>query len=723
MTTKRSKQQASLLSFFGGGKRSTTPKVTDDKKRRSGVDGSRVDGGKRQKQSSNALACGNAEDRSASPGKSVSSSPLVDHVDHSNDSPVSISTASSMPPSSPDDIAKPRVEISGSLLVASLVDDATSTNAAPIANENEHCDNCNTTTDTTGSAAAERDSLKSKDSDDISDGEDDSDSDQSDSENIKGTALEGGYKLSEYELLRKRNIERNNRRLADLGLVGGSSSARDEEERKRKQRERKKQRRKLAGNVTKARTPVLPTRRSTRSRRSVSDAAAAEGLVTTSTDTSYTEIAPVEAIEEEMEVFKVSPVVDYAMKKTFDGCSGNDKSENQWTSAISPKAITSLEPIGMRLAPPNGLNAIYTLQFFPKEWVPSERLDDRSWIVGAGKAGIVSLWDCSWRSGCSDGITEENSVVDPILSWKAHGGRWVADVRFLPAPASASGDRGGTPSRCLSAANDGCVCLWDLTSVSVQSGAPKLLSRTGKELHRSGIFAMDVSVGEQTYVCTGSKDKTVAVTTLDSITRGNAANPLWVSDYHAAKVGAVGLCGKGTSLLASASDDGSIAIHDFRNNKTVAEILDAHSRPHSVVWNPLSENELMTAGNDDVIKLFDTRSLDKPLLSYQGHVPLLKRYKRIHHPVFYNPCSKLSNSEQFVLSGGEGSQSLSLFRNQDAKQGIVPVYSRGTLPSDCGDAGCLAIEGEKVASAVDGGEVLLLSPQIRKSRHAESSKG
>jgi hypothetical protein len=46
---------------------------------------------------------------------------------------------------------------------------------------------------------------------------------------------------------------------------------------------------------------------------------------------------------------------------------------------------------------------------------------------------------------------------------------------------------------------------------------------------------------------------------------------------------------------------------------------------------------------------------------------------------------------------------------------IVSVYSRAKLPSGCGDAGCLAVQGERVASTVDGGEVLLLAPQVRGS--------
>jgi len=251
-----------------------------------------------------------------------------------------------------------------------------------------------------------------------------------------------------------------------------------------------------------------------------------------------------------------------------------------------------------------------------------------------------------------------------------------------------------------------------------------MLCKTGKELHRSGIFAMDVCLNsmENPYVCTGSKDKTVAVTQLDSIARGPSGRPIWVSDYHCSKVGAVAFQGNGSTLLASASDDGTVAIHDYRvdgqngKNKVVAEISDAHNRPHSVVWNPLSEHEIMTAGHDNKIFTFDIRQGKHPLASFHGHVPSNSRCKKIHHPIFFNPCSNMANSEQFILTGGDGSRSLSMFRNKDSdgsKEQLISVYSRGKLPADCGDAGSLATQGRRVAAVVDGGEILLLTPQIK----------
>lgn len=540
-------------------------------------------------------------------------------------------------------------------------------------------------------------------------------------ENTDGVRDEFGRQLSEYELLRLRNIDRNNKRLAQLGLIGSPSSTLIHvEEEMRRTKHRKRQR--VGGDTTRSKVPVMPTRRSTRNRRSVLQGSTEE-LSIQDHIFSYQDVHAEEEPEgrEEEELFTISPVLGYEISDdsvgvTNDVGSCSNDLGTSFETSVSPEAIACLKPMGNRLCPPNGLGAIYTLQFYPKEWCPMAHADDRSWLVGAGKAGIISLWDFSWAPTCAD-VSEDDRMVNPILSWKAHGGRWVADAHFLPAPRSGGDISRTSPSRLLSAANDGSICLWDLSAVSVSSGAPKLLCRTGKELHRSGIFSMDVNVvnGRDYQVATGSKDKSVAISTMNSIATGRGA--VWVSDYHSAKVGAVALERTGTTLVASASDDGYIAVQDYRSNgkkQVVAELGDAHFKPHSVAWNPLDKNFLMTAGLDNEIKIFDIRSSHRPVSSYLGHVPSnLGKYKRIHRPVFYNPCRRSSKKDLFSLSGGERSYSISMFRNSAATQSVISVYSRGKLPSGSGDAGCLAVQGERVACAVDGGEVLLLAPQLK----------
>ena len=76
--------------------------------------------------------------------------------------------------------------------------------------------------------------------------------------------------------------------------------------------------------------------------------------------------------------------------------------------------------------------------------------------------------------------------------------------------------------------------------------------------------------------------------------------------------------------------------------------------------------------------------------------------------------------ESFILSGGEGSHSISMFQldtidrtgtSDTGEKRLHSVFSRGKLPPDVGDIGSLAVLGRNVAVAVDGGEVLMLSPK------------
>ena len=73
----------------------------------------------------------------------------------------------------------------------------------------------------------------------------------------------------------------------------------------------------------------------------------------------------------------------------------------------------------------------------------------------------------------------------------------------------------------------------------------------------------------------------------------------------------------------------------------------------------------------------------------------------------------------FILSGGEGSHSISMFQLDEIKEKtdstnkgdgrLQSVFSRGKLPHDVGDVGSLAVQDGYVAVAVGGGEVLMLS--------------
>jgi WD40 repeat protein len=382
------------------------------------------------------------------------------------------------------------------------------------------------------------------------------------------------------------------------------------------------------------------------------------------------------------ETYEVSPLIQYAMTVP----------NNTTQTSVLPTQhhydgpMTSLVPLSKRLNPTMG--AIYSLHFY------------QNWLVGAGKAGMIAIWDhtttISTPGEEQQDSTNKTTIVDPVLSWKAHAGRWVAEVRFI-----ANG------RRLLTAANDGCVCVWDVTTVSTQQQIPKCLSQTGKGLHTSGIFALDVleTTSSNVLVATASKDKTVQLSILDQ-TWG-----WWKSDHHSAKVGDVRFKGTDSSLLASVGDDGLVVVHDYKSHRIVAESSTAHQRPHSVAWHPTHEHLLLTAGHDRTIKLWDIRRFGGdggsavPLGVLEGHVPVQEtRCKRIHRPVWYQ--------HDYVLTGGQSSHALSAFHTRFSENQSVDVsmMCRGRLPEECGDAGCIAVDGSRVAVSTEGAEILLLEP-------------
>jgi len=531
----------------------------------------------------------------------------------------------------------------------------------------------------------------------------------SDEEQLSSTHDDDYRGLSEYEKLRLRNIKRNHERLVSLGLIDPSAplpgSRSMDDECSRPQRKKRREGKNINRCVKTA--PSMPVRRSTRTRATSQEQNRNETL-----DASLLKDIEIQTlsqslgyVEKEEEMFQDSPLVQYSMES---------KSLPKGSNKSFKGPLASMIPVGPRLSSPQANLALYSLDISS-----NDHTYPIQWVVGAGKSGIVSIWNCMDKSSNND------EGYHPIISWKSHGGRWIADALFVPSRGdlnnrvnSHTNDALDCPSKLLTAANDGSVCLWDLRCSSCSTGTSKNIATTGKLLHKSGIFSMHIDWDGSNYddlcICTGSKDKTLAVTTLSSISLGAKCSPFFVSHHHTSKVGCVQLQGRGSTLVGSASDDGSIAVHDYRVNTVVANIDYAHNKPHSVVWSPYDKFSFITAGYDDTIHRWDLRNVSRPAESYCGHVPLTtKQCKRIHRPCF---LSIPNSSHQYILSGSENSSCLSIFKigsnsNESTQNDKVPVYSRGNLPRDCGDVGCIVSAGCNAAIAVDGGEVLLIEPQ------------
>ncbi|KAL7496953.1 hypothetical protein ACHAWT_008813 [Skeletonema menzelii] len=551
----------------------------------------------------------------------------------------------------------------------------------------------NNDTDTTESKESEDSDSSSSDDDDEEDHTTPTlNSDTSNPGNIP-------HQKSEYELLRERNIARNNARLKALGLLVGTSDTKNGASASNGKKQRRRTTK--AATVTNRSVAIEPTRRSSR----------LSGIKMNYTDksvqemnkkgaSSKTQVNDIEEVQVE-EQFKVSPLFDYQMN---DGGTSRTIESNEPVGCNDK--IKTLVPSGKRLVPPAGLNAIYSLQFYN---VQESISSSSAWLVGAGKSGLIAVWDCNNSSRTTQ--EDQISYVEPVISWKGHQGRWIADARFLPPHNESSNFH--VPSRLLTAGNDGTICHWDLSTTSLTTGAPRLVHQTNKLLHSSGIFSMDVKAQERDcLIVTGSKDKSIAVSKLGRLEDNDGA--FWRSQFHTSKVASVSFSSSTVNpLIASASDDGLVGIHDMRlsGSDTVACLEDSHTRPHSAVWKPSSDSIFLTAGLDDMIKLWDLRNTREPVVSFHGHVPMSgRKLKRIHRPTFFN-----EGSESFILSGGENSHAISMFQEHedtsDASSRLRSVFSRGKLPDGSGDVGSMAVHSNHVAVTVEGGEVIILTPQ------------
>eukprot|EP00984_Skeletonema_dohrnii_P038822 scaffold42519_cov139-Skeletonema_dohrnii-CCMP3373.AAC.5 len=566
------------------------------------------------------------------------------------------------------------------------------------------------------------DTTQSKESDD-SDSSSSSDEDEDEEEDHTSTADTSNsnsnrnpHEKSEYELMRERNIARNNARLKALGLFVGSSDVGSglNADNRKKQRRRTK-----AAKVTNKTSVIEPTRRSSRlSGVKMNYTDDDSGQVINREGASFKkQIIDIEQeVKEEEEQFKVSPLFDYQMNDGGASSTTTITASEPGCNISNNGKIKTLVPSGKRLVPPAGLNAIYSLQFYNahETTYTSSTTSPSPWLVGAGKSGLIAIWDCNNSSRTTQEEEDQISYVEPVMSWKGHGGRWIADARFLP-PIDSSNAL--VPSRLLTAGNDGSVCHWDLSNTSLTTGAPRLLHKTNKSLHSSGIFSMDVKAQqEDCLIVTGSKDKSIAVSKLSRLADNDGA--LWRTQFHTSKVACVSFSSSTINpLIASASDDGLVGIHDMRlngsdSNSTVACLEDSHVRPHSAVWKPSSDSFFLTAGLDDIIKLWDLRNTRKPVVSFHGHVPASgKTLKRIHRPTFCNV-----GSDSFILSGGENSHAISMFQvdeetNDASASSLRSVFSRGKLPDGSGDVGSMAVHSNQVAVTVEGGEVIVLTPQ------------
>lgn len=606
---KGKKQQASLLSFFGEKKKKRQTTIASFITNNNGGDASSLPTAREVKHECN-------KERNKSANVAVVVSPLLKDRDSFKESEAAFDTSYSKEERT-DPLPCTQAGSTEEKALSSLTGDSR-TSSTDDSRKNQASSLLDNIPTASASGATKHcgDNSGRNEEDRNGDGDDSTNSDNDD--NDRAAVSSSQYNKSAYELLREKNIARNNARLKALGLITTDG---DNHPQSKKKRQTTTKRKKARGDLPKV--EALPKRRSSRLKNPVVTDRGITLEVHHENGVSNEESGLLDPKEE----FTVSPLIEYQMAthqssgafSTMKTTTADNTSEGN--AAVS--TIRTLEPSETRLVPPSRLS-IYSLQWFHPEHTGTSTLSNNDvvtspWLVGAGKSGLVALWDCSnaaVKNGSLD--TPPNNAletyVEPVISWKGHGGRWIADARFLPSPStygsnsytqsSTTTSATSSPRSLLTAGNDGSLCHWDLTTTSTKTGAPRLVNQSGKNLHASGIFSMDVQSvlnGDVNgaKIATGSKDKTLAVSTLDRL---NDA-PLWRSTFHTAKVGCVSLSQSAQNpLVASASDDGTVAIHDLRQdgrqdgagNRVVAKLEGIHTKPHTAVWKPNSATVFMT---------------------------------------------------------------------------------------------------------------------------------
>lgn len=291
--------------------------------------------------------------------------------------------------------------------------------------------------------------------------------------------------LSEYEVLRLQNIERNAAFLESLGLDGIAL-----------QKEH-------AAMAMKKRKPIVPayqhssggTRKSSRLQKG-NDKDFLTSIVERATSL---EGGEAEAIEER--------------EQSGDGYC-NSKAIDRLVNGVSSDAIGELvTDVHTGDAPFShcreycaltNLTAIYSMEFHPLSF---------QLLLAAGKGGELALIDLSISS------SQPDCAEEVLMAFRAHN-RWISSIKFVnPSPTADSareGLEGGGLEEdqsllALTASDDSTLRLWDLSKVHrSDTSKGKLLCESDASLHSKGIFCMDYHY-ERGLILTGSKDRTVCV--------------------------------------------------------------------------------------------------------------------------------------------------------------------------------------------------------------------
>ncbi|KAF1330400.1 Nucleosome remodeling factor, subunit caf1/nurf55/msi1, partial [Globisporangium splendens] len=285
------------------------------------------------------------------------------------------------------------------------------------------------------------------------------------------------------------------------------------------------------------------------------------------------------------------------------------------------------------------LRKIYSLSFSPFE--------ENGLIAAGGHQGYVSIYPRDPipveypDSAQSSKAAADNTLQEPLMAFKAHSG-WISCVTL-------SNSVQGEKNILLTTSNDSFLKVWDLNQSSSLSKTAKEVFKTNS-LHRNGIFGMDT---RDDSLLTCSKDALIAFSQFRD--NGSGLDVVHRFEQHDGVVKSVRFSPLQPDHFASGGNDRVLRVFDVRSrNSPVVDIHNAHSRAiNSVQWHPTNSNWILSASFDPDLHLFDMRNPALPLFTFRGHY-LGSQQNAIYHPAF------VENGRAIVAAGGSRCQMISL---------------------------------------------------------------
>jgi len=158
------------------------------------------------------------------------------------------------------------------------------------------------------------------------------------------------------------------------------------------------------------------------------------------------------------------------------------------------------------------------------------------------------------------------------------------------------------------------VRVYDYEDILCRSGRPSFVPRPVVEMPcRAHVSCVSWSKFDKQHLASAEYDGRVTVW---DASRSAAA---WHSGEHTARVWGVDFSGHGKGLLASASDDRSVKFWSVQSSASVSSIQ-TRANVCCVKFSPGSEHVVALGTADQAVLLYDTRKLDTPLASLQGHI-------------------------------------------------------------------------------------------------------